>query len=73
MPQETPDTTKQGRRHLILWSVAGAALGLLLAAGAWWIVGGKVWTDVARAARAGLAHEPARGAVDAAQAPRRVI
>src|SRR5687767_9933175 len=39
------DTVKGGRRHLVGWSVAGLAFGLVIVAAVWWFVGARVWTD----------------------------
>src|SRR5690349_10481795 len=45
MPERNSDRATHGRRHLVLWSIAGVAVGVMFATGAWWVLGGKVWTD----------------------------
>src|SRR4051794_19104466 len=45
MPDATTETPKAARGRFVVWSLLGVVVGVALAGAAWWIIGGKVWTD----------------------------
>src|SRR5437867_4511548 len=45
MADATTATSKPGKRYFVIWSLIGAVAGLAIASFAWWVIGGKVWTD----------------------------